>query len=778
MKKNDVKILREVASHRRKRGFTITELVIVIAVIAILAAVLIPTFANLINKANESADLQTVKNLNTILASEQTVSQKKPSTMSEALAQAAEGGYTVEKLSPTSEDNDILWNQTTNRFVLVDKDGKIIYQDESVKEVAFNEDDNYTYWKITDSLSEVEENVRGFSFYLGEDFSDPSVTAKAGIDVGEHTGIDVTYTGTAIQEIIFRTNGGSLTVDNAEATIVHYGSSDKVTVKAVASSSYHLYAAADEVTISRGRLYVEKSGSAKLVTCEVSATAVAPGSIEVDAASADCVGNIVINGPADTVVISDSLENKNITNEESPTLNETLAKIGKKYFNGGYGTESNPFKIETEQNLLNVDKLVADQNAGYARYCFIQTANIEIDANNWWSGNSYKSLVFSGVYDGGGYSITIGTERTNGAPQTLSLFELNGNAELRDLTLVSSANCMLSAATVNGSNAQNLTFDNVDAFGKDGMISTAASNSGFIIAGHIYSDYDLNLVIKNCDINASVTNTGDCTGVFIGGSIYWGLRNSDNQCVMNHRLTIENSTFKGTVYAKAQGGLIFGNQAGSTFYIGKNWTVDQAFAHIQEHLTLNNVKNEGAIFGGNGATVFGGSTQEIIVKLHDYYGKIVGGTFEKSVNVLDQFSFDVYYDDGFKFHGEKYPTGDYTYKLGISMSLQTSENSAMNGRQIILDLSKVDSVSEMTALTAGGFYLENKMSELGLTDAEKVVEDAALETVNVDVYVKDGKIYVIIANPAGEYPYPQSSNLTLTVYAYDSNGIIRGQARV
>ena len=202
MKKNDVKILREVASHRRKRGFTITELVIVIAVIAILAAVLIPTFANLINKANESADLQTVKNLNTILASEQTVSQKKPSTMSEALAQAAEGGYTVEKLSPTSEGNDILWNQTTNRFVLVDKDGKIIYQDESVKEVAFNEDDNYTYWKITDSLSEVEENVRGFSFYLGEDFSDTSVTAKAGIDVGEHTGIDVTYTGTAIQEIM------------------------------------------------------------------------------------------------------------------------------------------------------------------------------------------------------------------------------------------------------------------------------------------------------------------------------------------------------------------------------------------------------------------------------------------------------------------------------------------------------------------------------------------------------------------------------------------------
>jgi len=38
----------------RKKGFTIVELVIVIAVIAILAAILIPTFANVVNKAEAS----------------------------------------------------------------------------------------------------------------------------------------------------------------------------------------------------------------------------------------------------------------------------------------------------------------------------------------------------------------------------------------------------------------------------------------------------------------------------------------------------------------------------------------------------------------------------------------------------------------------------------------------------------------------------------------------------------------------------------------------------
>ena len=46
-----------------RKGFTTVELVIVIAVIAILATVLIPTFSNLITKAEESAALQEANNI-------------------------------------------------------------------------------------------------------------------------------------------------------------------------------------------------------------------------------------------------------------------------------------------------------------------------------------------------------------------------------------------------------------------------------------------------------------------------------------------------------------------------------------------------------------------------------------------------------------------------------------------------------------------------------------------------------------------------------------------
>ena len=53
-----------------KKGFTIVELVIVIAVIGILAAVLIPTFSSVVDKANASAAFQEAKNEYTLYVSE------------------------------------------------------------------------------------------------------------------------------------------------------------------------------------------------------------------------------------------------------------------------------------------------------------------------------------------------------------------------------------------------------------------------------------------------------------------------------------------------------------------------------------------------------------------------------------------------------------------------------------------------------------------------------------------------------------------------------------
>ena len=54
----------------KKKGFTIVELVIVIAVIAILSAILIPTFAGLTTKANEVKVQEEVRNTYVAYAAE------------------------------------------------------------------------------------------------------------------------------------------------------------------------------------------------------------------------------------------------------------------------------------------------------------------------------------------------------------------------------------------------------------------------------------------------------------------------------------------------------------------------------------------------------------------------------------------------------------------------------------------------------------------------------------------------------------------------------------
>ena len=61
---------------KKNKGFTIVELVIVIAVIAILAAVLIPTFSSLIKRANLSSDQVAVRNMNNALAMDEAVNGK------------------------------------------------------------------------------------------------------------------------------------------------------------------------------------------------------------------------------------------------------------------------------------------------------------------------------------------------------------------------------------------------------------------------------------------------------------------------------------------------------------------------------------------------------------------------------------------------------------------------------------------------------------------------------------------------------------------------------
>ena len=74
------------------KGFTIVELVIVVAVISILSAVLIPTFSNLIKKANISTDQQAVNSMNKYLKIEE-VENGKPTSVDKVVEVLIENDY-------------------------------------------------------------------------------------------------------------------------------------------------------------------------------------------------------------------------------------------------------------------------------------------------------------------------------------------------------------------------------------------------------------------------------------------------------------------------------------------------------------------------------------------------------------------------------------------------------------------------------------------------------------------------------------------------------------
>ena len=113
--------------HTNKKGFTIVELVIVIAVIAILAAVLIPTFSNLIKKANISNDTAIAKNLNTAAIANQA------DTFAQAIEAAKEAGYLVGHLNAKAEKVFFVWEDDTNQFLLYDlKAEKVLYSNTKV----------------------------------------------------------------------------------------------------------------------------------------------------------------------------------------------------------------------------------------------------------------------------------------------------------------------------------------------------------------------------------------------------------------------------------------------------------------------------------------------------------------------------------------------------------------------------------------------------------------------------------------------------------------------
>ena len=204
--------------HTNKKGFTIVELVIVIAVIAILAAVLIPTFTNLIKKAKISSDTQLAKNLNTALTSEEVLGNI-PTTFAEVIDILRDNGYIVANLNPTQEGNFYAWDEVTNQILYIDEEFNVIYHSKDLDESSKTANPK---WHIAVSTEEARQfaESKGVTVSLAPKSYEFMTQLNNMINGSVVLTEDITVTANADAEKLIVANGANISVNLAGSKIV------------------------------------------------------------------------------------------------------------------------------------------------------------------------------------------------------------------------------------------------------------------------------------------------------------------------------------------------------------------------------------------------------------------------------------------------------------------------------------------------------------------------------------------------------------------------------
>ena len=375
----------------KRKGFTIVELVIVIAVIAILAAVLIPNISNLVKKANASADESLVRNLNTALS----MDVEKHQTMDAALEAALKnGGYELTTIVTKNKDNKILWDSKNDCFVYLN--GKTIkylpntQTEKNVEDVDYFEIVELKDGKVPDSK---------YSAYLAGETVLGTVEVERGLDVGKNTVAEVVFKTNEKVSVLINTNGGKLTVNAGSANVTHRGDASIITIEAVAKESYHENGKVNEIKLKDGRVVVE--AKAEVGSILVTAEEANKGKVKIDvmdSATLGAIGAEKFNIKATTDIITGADKTEVV---EGAT--------GESAFAGGFGTEKAPYLIDNSNQWSsfidkasngNYWKVISDLDFSKVTNATVPTFNGTIDFDNHTiKGVQKSSLHYSFLFD-------------------------------------------------------------------------------------------------------------------------------------------------------------------------------------------------------------------------------------------------------------------------------------------------------------------------------------------------------------------------------------------
>lgn len=212
----------------KKKGFTIVELVIVIAIIAILAAVLIPTFASLIRKANESADIQACRQMNTYLAVNEVTADK---SILEVYKTLANGGMSAKDYHPLVSDRYFFWDSKLNRIVYTDAGYKVLFPEDSTAK-----QDNGWY-SLTQEIKEADYEMKTNGSDKSVEITSAGQLAKLSKDL-ETNKIQANDKLTITLKNNIDMMGASFHIDATESCEISLTADNTVTITGLVNTSY------------------------------------------------------------------------------------------------------------------------------------------------------------------------------------------------------------------------------------------------------------------------------------------------------------------------------------------------------------------------------------------------------------------------------------------------------------------------------------------------------------------------------------------------------------
>ena len=588
----------------KKRGFTIVELIIVIAVIAVLAAVLIPVFSGLIQQGKDAEAKVVVNTLNKGLA----MSTSTHKTMQSALeAVETNVGINVAKLNETyaKTGNQILWDSKIDSFLFVNGDNRVY-----APEVTDPNTTKIDLWAV--ATTEAELSTEYSNYWYGSNVS--TFTVSTGFDAGTSTDItSVKYenkTSTA-KDVVIRTNGGTLTVNAPSDIVKHYGYAEVLDVQAVDfSTSYHEYGASGFARVAKGHFVVEGTGTVNVLYA--TGTKTGDTAVKVDNnngiigkafATDDSVANGENNVPTqDGNIIL--VKNSSVTSEiitavtvgniaETLATNDTLKEIVANNAFRGEGTEESPYLISNANELKLYQEKV---NQGL--YCastvyFKLTNDVDISIYEWTPigvETSDGDKQYNGHFDGNNKTISGLTMSTGTA--RIGLFGIVYAPTIENVKLSGvSLNGEKRIGALVGQIKGNATITNCAVDSKSKIVGSDANVGGLIGEAVTGTEIKLSNLINEAEVIADGKADGRGAGIIA-------------QVSTNAVVTITNCINNGKISAKYAGGIVSAYQNGS--------------------LTIDNCTNNGILEGTYTGKILGWMTSVQLLTIKNYSGEIDG----------------------------------------------------------------------------------------------------------------------------------------------------------